>query len=106
MTEKRFVVGQEVWTIGGYKHATLGKSIVTKVGRKFVFVGKTQYHLDTLQEKVDFGEEGQLYITEQDYHDELELKRNKSEISSYFDFWTRRDISLEQTREILKILES
>ena len=106
MTEKRFVVGQEVWTIAGYKNATLRENKVTKVGRKYVSTGKTQYHLDTLQEKVDYGEEGQLYITEQDYHDELELKRNKSEISSYFDFWTRRDISLEQTREILKILES
>lgn len=106
MTEKRFVVGQEVWTIGGYKNATLGKNKVTKVGRKYVFVGKTQYHLDTLQEKRDIGAEGQLYASEQDYHDELELKRNKSEISSYFDYWTRRDISLKQTREILKILKS
>jgi hypothetical protein len=62
--------------------------------------------LDTLQEKRDIGVEGRLFASEQDYHDELELKRNKSEIGSYFDYWTRRDISLEQTRAILKIIES
>ena len=105
MTQNKFAVGQEVWIMPGYEHGSLYKSTVSKVGRKYVTVNGLQFHLDTLQEKRDVGAEGYLYLSEQAYADEQELKSNKSEIRSYFDMWANREISLEQTRAILQLLK-
>ena len=106
MTAKLFSIGQKVWTIGTYRNASLLQGTVVKVGRKYVTTDRsTQYHLDTLVEKVDYGEEGRLYLTEQDYHDEIELRHNKSVIRSCLDRWSKQEITLDQSREILRILK-
>lgn len=105
MTQAKFEQGQEVWVLGGYKGAELRETTVDKVGRKYVTAGGRRYDIVSHQEVKDVGAEGYVYLSEQDYYDEVELKKNKGDIRSYFDIWSNRNISLEQTRQILAILK-
>lgn len=106
MTQGKFTEGQEVWIKGGGKYDTdLVKGIVSKVGRKYVTVGGRKYDIHTHQEVKDVGQEGYLYLSKQEYEDELELEKNKSEITSHFSRWSKKEVTLEQTRDILAILK-
>lgn len=106
MTQAKFTEGQEIWIKGGGKYDTeLVKATVSKVGRKYVTVGRRKYDIHTHQEIKDVGEEGYLYLSKQEYEDKLELAKNKNEIISSFSKWSKKEITLEQTREILLILK-
>lgn len=107
MKEKKFTVGQEVWVMGGSKYDTeLKKRAVTKVGRKYVTLSSgKKYDVESHQEVRESGENGYLYLSEQEYEDEQELAKNKTEIASYLSFFTAKAMTVEQSRAILAILE-
>lgn len=106
MTQAKFTEGQAVWIKGGGKYDTeLVKRTVSSVGRKYVTVGRRKYDVHTRREVKDVGEEGYLYLSKQEYEDELELEENKSQITSCFSRYSKKEITLEQTREILLILK-
>lgn len=100
-----FSIDQEVWYILGHRDAELTKGIVTKVGRQYVSIGKKKFDIETLEEKVEYGENGRLYLSEQEYHDEIQLQKNLLKIESIlFPKYRKPDVNLEQSIKILELL--
>lgn len=86
---------------------------VLKIGRKYITVlGKeirreTRFDKKTLLEVSEHGAQGILYLSKQDYLDEIEHQRNIRKIENEFK-WSNRPkdkVSLETTRRIIAILE-
>ena len=107
MKREQFTIGQEVfYTLEYRKGDYLLKGEVTKVGTKYVTVNdyyRFTYGKGTLKE---FG--GQLYLSEQEFYGEMELENAYDKIKEHFRepfSYNKNGVSLEQVREILKILK-
>ena len=102
-------VGQKVWCLvydfrGGYE---LKETEITKVGRKYVYVDLmhyNKYRLDTLIGACNGNYKGQMYLDKQTHLDEVERSANIKSIENAVRCCSHH-ITLEQSREILVILE-
>lgn len=102
-----FFIGQPVWYAMDYrKDEHVYPGTITKIGNKYVTVNDTyQFFLESGSLK-DSG--GKLYLKKQDYHEEIELQKSTSWIRETL-LSLRYDstpVTLEQVREIRKILET
>lgn len=105
-SKEQFFIGQPVWYAMDYrKDEHVFPGTITKIGSKYVTVTDTyRFFLETGSLK-DYT--GKLYLKKQEYHDEIELEKSTSWIRETL-LATRYDskpITLEQIREIRKILE-
>lgn len=99
-----FKVGQKVWhtAIPSWK-TKLAEGEVTKVGNKYITVNnRYRFFIENLLEDTNYGARGRLYLDKQDYEDGVELMKNLRILRNSFDF--NSGVTLEQTRQILKIL--
>jgi hypothetical protein len=103
-TKKDFTVGQTVWHTASWGKPTgLVEGKVTKVGRLYVTIDdKFRFRLSDLLEDTDRGSRGKIYLDKKVYEDKVELNQNLSILRKSFS-WDS-EVTLEQTREILKIL--
>ena len=106
----RLKVGQKVWcNVHNFGRRTeLKETHITKIGRKYVYVDLVwhdKFHIDTLVEHNESNYKGRMYLDKQIYLDEKELEANCKQLHKVFDNYRRPEISLEQSRRILKILE-
>ena len=81
--------------------------IVTKVGNKYFFAGRTanfqrQYHLDTWLEKSDFCADSKLYASEQEWEDEKEQAELCNTIEGWFKYGNLMNVKLDVLREFVK----
>lgn len=111
-------VGQTVYSLNvgsaaRYSQQKLAEYTVTKVGRKYFTIKREdswvdhQFHLDTWKQKTEYSPDMQLYTSIQEYEDEKE--RNDLLDKMFALFYARHlriNLSLEQLREIDKIVES
>lgn len=105
-------VGQKIWFVEHVFNRNRGllEGTVTKVGTKYITVKGRIPSLEFRFCKKSFiqdtsnGSAGCLYLTEQDYMDEIELSSNIELIRDRFPIWGC-EVTLEQTRKILKVLE-
>lgn len=108
MKKENFELGQAVYyTLDYRKDQHLFKGEVTKVGTKYVTVND-QYQFNYGKGNLkEFG--GQLYLSEQDFKDKVELDKTFSTIRDRFYYavgYNEKPVTLEQARAILKILEN
>lgn len=108
MNPHNLKVGQEVFSEnkeGIHSHR------ITSIGKKYFYITgsspKANYSLETLKyENKNFTQfNKQLYLSKQEIEDKNELYENTVKIANYFDIWRRKPITLDQTRQICKILE-
>lgn len=99
-----FEIGQKVWhTAIPSRKVSLFEGEVTKVGNKYVTVNnRYRFFIETLLEDTNYGAKGRLYLDKQDYEDAVELGNNLLILRKSFDF--NCGLTLEQTRQILKII--
>lgn len=100
-----FTVGQTVWhTAYPSRDVEIKEGKVTKVGRKYVSVDdRYRFYIDNLVEDTNYGARGKLYLDKQVYEDEVEFTKNIITLRNSFYFGC--GVTLEQTRQILKILD-
>lgn len=78
---------------------------VTKVGRKYFYIGRDKYYLDTMEVVSEYAPDYEVYFTEQDILDKREKERLYSKIGSTFGSFAKKDLTLEQLRKIQEIIE-
>lgn len=108
MPKHDFKVGQPVWHKRrlGYHVKELVQTEITKVGRKYLTVGKDdRYHIDTLQEDTIFNHKRQLYLSEEEYVTKVRHENNREELRKYFRNYSDSNLTLEQTEQILQIIK-
>lgn len=101
-------VGQKVWiecTDYGRK-GEVRESEITKIGRKYVYVGDMRFYIDTMQEDAGvYASNRRLWLSKQDYEDNRELDKNFWELKRRLDSY-KPTITLDQSRAMLAILEA
>jgi len=103
-------VNQIVWFLEVifYKNDELCEGTVTKIGTKYITVKRNRrefkFDKETLVEVTPNGQKRRMYLTEQSYMEEMELKSNIKCIQNSFSHIGCK-VTLEQTRKILEILE-
>lgn len=103
--KRDFHKGQKIWYFIDYLNE-LKEGEITTVGRKYLTVNERyQFHIDTLKEKEYSGDAGVLYLRKEDYELEQELKSNIRTLRNVFSIHRINDLTLEQTRDILKVLK-
>lgn len=88
------------------------ENIIKKVGRKYfeVWDGEheytiTKFHLDTKRQVTNYSPDWILYFSKQEVINEQEHNKIISEIRKVFEGWSKVNLSLEQLREIKKIID-
>ena len=99
--------GQEVFVVThrGTSRETITPTTVTKVGKKYLYVGirEEQFYLDTLYSTWS---NDKVYLSLQDYEDEKEVKRLVAKIGNYMvAYHYNKPLTLEQLRRIMEIIE-
>lgn len=107
---KNLEVGQEVWVYKNSRYCGSGifKREITKVGRKYFYVGVLKFSLETLIEVEAYSPyKAKVYLSEKEYYDENEMSEIKEFLRRYFgDLNSHRDeLSLEKLRQIKAIVE-
>jgi hypothetical protein len=89
----------------------LREFIVTNVGRKYFEVGETledtrtiRFHLEDKSQATDYLADWKFYESKQAYLDDKEYVMLLREIRKAFDRWSRGDFTLQQLRDIAKII--
>lgn len=106
-----FTTGQKVWFTQPMFHKGQGvvNGEVTKVGNKYVYVKgpfrEFKFDRKTLREVSDSNYQGRLYLSDEEYYHETELSNNIQKIKAVFNNPTV-SLTLEQTREILRIMKN
>ena len=107
MTNKDFKIGQEVFKITPYSRSRLTRCGITKVGRKYIEVDdRIKFHIDTLQEKTDYGVPSRLYLSEKDYRDKLEKDKLRREIAKKLGEQRASKLDLQTLRNIDKLINN
>lgn len=96
---------QTVW----YTHAKGGNALkkgkITSFGPRFITVDNTiKFRRYSLTEVVSMGVPGQIFLSEDEYYILNELKDNLREINTKTSVGNPINLTVEQTREILKII--
>ena len=104
-------VGLDVWVVPSslYKHKTEPyKDTVSKVGKKyFQLIGNTRakYSLETMREVADTNYLSKVYLTLNEIEEQKEHQQLSMFLSRKFQTYGRLPFSLNQLREIKKIIE-
>lgn len=106
MDKQTFEVGQPVWFFIPYGSASLVEGKITTVGRKYLTINERyRFHIDTLIEADGNGSRMRMYTSKEVYLAEREHEQNVSAIAKFFrNLSTQQAVTLEQTRQIMKIL--
>ena len=109
MNIKQFKIGDEVFVVDRMRSSSnnnVQSEIISKVGNKFVYVGRTAYYLKDktrlyLIEKRDWGSPNMLFATIEDYN----LWEEECELSDWK--WKIKDLPLttEQLRKMKQIAD-
>lgn len=122
MTIKDFEVGKEVYALieerGRTTHHTIRRYRVASVGRKYVRVALEHYPSSQIEfykpegssgeylvENKDWGNRMKLFLTEQAVNDDIELSMLKGWIRKAVEHYRLDLYTLEQLREVRRILE-
>jgi len=106
--------GQEVYYLyfghGQQEAAELIATTVTKVGRKWFEVAEinnTRFSIETLKNDAgQYSSSSRIILSLVDYINEQEKNRLYDKIAKRFDFYSKKDVTLEQLRKIYKVLNS
>ena len=107
-------VGQEVWVVRPHNKG-MGYEIVTKVGKKYFYTKlphtkETKFELETLGEHYNpmtssSSWTAMAYITKQEHDNIIEVQLLTRKILNRFSTYSGPNLSLEDLRQIMKILE-
>lgn len=109
MTEK-LEINQTVWFIEHifFTNEGLCEGTIVKIGTKYITVKRRnrefKFDRKTFTQQSTVGYKGRMYLTEEAYMEEIELKSNIKCIQNSFSHIGCK-VTLEQTRKILEILE-
>lgn len=100
-------IGQKLYRERNFK---IEEYTITKIGTKYFEVAempRDKINKETLKRVCpDYMQyEYQLYLTEQEIKDKNELSNLYDKVRKYFSYYTPNGITLEQLRQIAKILE-
>lgn len=105
-------VGQKVWIVAERhpaKKLEIYEGEVIKLGRKYVYIKSERhveykFNLNTKVESTPSNYRAKLYLSKQAYEDDLEYHDNINELRKLFGRFVKPDVSLDQSRKILAIL--
>ena len=102
-------VGQEVWVVNPDRNV-MRYETVTKVGKKYFYTKETKFELETLREYYNSTTSSShwsamAYITKQEHDNIIEVQLLTRKIKDRFSTYSGPNLSLEDLRQIMKILE-
>lgn len=101
-------VGQKVWVYEArYRVAGLTEATITKVGKKYFEVDavRGKFYIEDLRFVTEYSSNCRVYLSRHDYEDEKETKYLEDKLRSIFKVYGRTNLSLEQLRQINKIIQ-
>jgi len=114
MMDKEFTVGQQVFVVSNKDSEKSSFGIITKLGRKYIYVEKNhgeRYSLEiifdkeTLREKTIYSPDYKLYYDEQEYKDENYIWLIKRRIKKMFYDFGQLKLSLELAQKFAELLD-
>jgi hypothetical protein len=113
MTNKdKIKVGQTVWVVKPQHRgsATIEEGVVYKCGTKYFFTGSERWGIKfdykTLREVTEYSYAARVYLAKEEYDNEQEYLELYHKIRKEFDGYRTSRLTLQQLREINKIISN